>query len=270
MTTASNTYLFSAEWEHERARLAGLSAQFDAVTIRHLTTVGVGPGWRCLEVGGGAGSITRWLSEATGTTGRVVATDLDTRFLGDVSADNVEIRRHDVTSDPLEEDAFDLVHARAVVEHLPGRRDVIARLAKSLRPNGVLVLEDLVFGGIDTPLWEKLARPAQQAPAVTRAMRAMAGGFRAVGADPEFGLELPEALTAAGLRDVSAELTHRLVHGGSEESAFYALSLREVGPRLIAAGLLTSQDAEEVTALAQEPASRWLSLGMVTAWAWRR
>jgi tRNA A58 N-methylase Trm61 len=65
-------------------------------------------GWRCLEVGGGAGSITRWLSEATGTTGRVVATDIDTRFPGDVSADNVEIRRHDVTSDPLEEDAFDL------------------------------------------------------------------------------------------------------------------------------------------------------------------
>jgi hypothetical protein len=100
---------------------------------------------------------------------------------------------------------------------------------------------------------------------MTRMVQAMAGAFRAVGADPEFGLELPAALTAAGLSDVTAELTHRLVHGGSAESAFYALSLRELGPRLVAAGLLASADAERGNAFVQDPASRWLSLGMVTA-----
>jgi hypothetical protein len=97
----------------------------------------------------------------------------------------------------------------------------------------------------------------------------MAVGFRAVGADPEFGLELPAALAAAGLRDVGAELTSRLVHGGSEESAFYTMSLRELGPRLIAAGLLTAQDLAEPLAFVQDPVSRWFSLGMVTAWGWR-
>ncbi len=49
----------------------------------------------------------------------------------------------------------------------------------------------------------------------------MAAGFRAAGADPEFGLQLPAALAAAGLRDVDAELTSRLVRGGSAESTFY-------------------------------------------------
>jgi hypothetical protein len=68
---------------------------------------------------------------------------------------------------------------------------------------------------------------------------------------------------------VDAELTHRLVHGGSEESALYALSLRELGPRLIAADLLTTVDAEQVTPFLQHPASRWLSVGMVTAWGRR-
>jgi hypothetical protein len=97
----------------------------------------------------------------------------------------------------------------------------------------------------------------------------MAGEFRAVGADPEFGLELPEALTTAGPRHVDAELTYRLVHGGSEESAFYALSVRELGPRLIAAGLLTRDDADQATPFVQNPATRWLSLGMVTAWGRR-
>jgi hypothetical protein len=138
-------------------------------------------------------------------------------------------------------------------------------LVTALRPAGVLVLEDVVFGGSVTQVWEKLVSPPQQEPAMTRVVQAVAGGFRAVGADPEFGLELPAALTAAGLRDVTAELTHRLVHGGSGESEFYALSLRELAPRLIAAGLLAPEDAERGTAFVQDSASRWLSLGMVTA-----
>ena len=169
----------------------------------------------------------------------MVVTDIDTRFLDDLSGPNVEVIRHDITRDPIEQDAFDLIHARAVLEHIPGRAKVVARLVKALRPNGVLMLEDVVFGGAASQAWEKVVSPPQHGPAMTRVTQAMAAGFRAVGADPEFGLELPEALTAAGLRHVDAELTYRLVHGGSEESAFYALSLRELGPRLIAAGLLT-------------------------------
>jgi hypothetical protein len=98
---------------------------------------------------------------------------------------------------------------------------------------------------------------------------AMAAGFRAAGADPEFGLELSAALAAAGLRNGDAELTSRVVHGGSEESAFYTMALRELGPRLIAAGLLTAQELAEPLAFVQDPESRWFSLGMVTAWGWR-
>jgi len=97
-------------------------------------------------------------------------------------------------------------------------------------------------------------------------VQAVASGFRAVGAHPEFALELPAALIAAGLRDVNAELTSRLIYGGTEESAFYALTLRQIGPRLIGAGLLDPDDADQIGAFAQDPASRWLSLAMVTAW----
>jgi hypothetical protein len=56
------------------------------------------------------------------------------------------------------------------------------------------------------------------------------------------------------------------VYGGSEQAAFYALSVREVGSRLIAAGLLAPDDAEQIDAFTQDPACRWLSLGMVTSW----
>jgi len=71
------------------------------------------------------------------------------------------------------------------------------------------------------------------------------------------------------LYDVNAELTSRLIYGGTEESTFYALTLRQIGPRLIGAGLLDPDDADQIGAFAQDPASRWLSLAMVTAWGWR-
>jgi SAM-dependent methyltransferase len=268
MSEQEPRYIFDQAWEQERARLAGLSAQFDPVTIRHLTAVGVRPGWNCLEVGAGAGSIARWLAAAVGPTGRVVVTDLDIRFL-DGLGDNVEVVLHDVTSDPLEPGAFDLVHARALLEHLPGRGEVVPGLVAALRPAGVLVLEDLVFGGAAAQALESAVNPPEQGPAVTRVMQAIAGGFRAVGADPEFGLKLPAALTAAGLRDVHAELTFRLVHGGSEESSFYDGTVRQLAPRLIEADLLTRDDADQAASAIQDPASRWFSLGIVSAWGRR-
>ena len=43
--------------EAERERLDALEAAIDPTSRRHLEALGVGPGWTCLEVGGGGGSI---------------------------------------------------------------------------------------------------------------------------------------------------------------------------------------------------------------------
>jgi hypothetical protein len=152
-----------------------------------------------------------------------------------------------------------------VLEHLPSRSEVVVRLVKALRPGGVLVLEDLVFGAALLPV----VSPSLKAAAFSRAIPAMEAGFRAAGADPEFGLQLRAAVAAAGLRDVDAELTCRLVRGGSAESAFYSMALQDLGPRLITAGLLTPDDLAEPLALVEDPVSRWFSLCMVIAWGWR-
>lgn len=268
MTEQQTRYFFDQAAVQERARLGGLAASFDPVTFRHLTAIGVAPGWRCLEVGAGTGSVAAWLSTAVGPGGRVVATDLDVRFL-DGLADNVEVVRHDVTRDPLDPGAYDLVHARAVIEHLPERAEVIERLVAALRPGGVLVLEDFVFGGTASEAVEAAVSPVASGPAMTHVMHAMSTAFRAIGADSRYGLQLPAALTAAGLDRVDAELTFRLVHGGSPESAFYSQTLDERGAQLIELGLLTAADLDQATALTDDPAARWFSLGVVTGWGRR-
>lgn len=270
MTGDESPYLYDQGWEGERSRLSSLAALFDPLTLRHLDAVGVQPGWRCWEIGAGTGSIARRLAAASGPTGRVVATDLDVRFLDHLDGvDGVDVVQHDVAAGPVQSEAFDLVHARAVLEHVPHRDDVVPKLVDALRPGGVLLLEDVVFGDATTDALAAVTRPREYAWTMTLAARAVAGAFRTVGADPEYGLQLPDLLTSAGLRGVGAELAHRLVRGGSEEAVFFALTMRELGGRLVTAGLLTQEDADVAADVAENAESSWFSMGLLSAWGWR-
>src|SRR5215472_17378843 len=47
--------------EHERLML--IERAYDTFTVAHLERTGVAKGWRCLEVGAGAGSIAVWLAQ---------------------------------------------------------------------------------------------------------------------------------------------------------------------------------------------------------------
>jgi 2-polyprenyl-3-methyl-5-hydroxy-6-metoxy-1,4-benzoquinol methylase len=134
-------YVLDNAWHGARERLRLLEETLDPGTIRHLETVGVASGWRCLEVGGGGGSITAWLCQRVGPAGRVVATDIDTRFLDALSFPNLEVRQQNVVTDAIEEAAFDLVHTRAVLMHLPERQRALDRLVAALKPGGWLLLE---------------------------------------------------------------------------------------------------------------------------------
>jgi tRNA A58 N-methylase Trm61 len=100
--------------EDERGRVRYLEAWADPLTIRHLEEIDVGVGWRCAEVGAGAGSVARWLADRVGPLGSVVATDIDLRFLTDLPA-NVEVRRQDISKEDLEPEIDDLVHCRVLL-----------------------------------------------------------------------------------------------------------------------------------------------------------
>ena len=75
------SYSLSNAWESARRRLALLEQHLDPITHRRLFGLGLGKAWHCLEVGGGGGSVARWLCAQVGADGRVVGTDIDPRFL---------------------------------------------------------------------------------------------------------------------------------------------------------------------------------------------
>ncbi|MGZ4524963.1 MAG: class I SAM-dependent methyltransferase [Mycobacterium sp.] len=137
------------EADDELTRLRLIEQFNDPSTFRHLDAIGVAEGWRCLEVGAGAGSVVRWLSQRVGPSGHVVAADLDVRFLGDIDTQNVLVRRCDITQDPLEPSSYDLVHARSVLTHLRDPVAVLRRMTAALRPGGWLTVEDTDNGTVE-------------------------------------------------------------------------------------------------------------------------
>ena len=114
-----------------------------------LDRIGVREGWRCLDAGAGAGAVTRMLADRVGMTGSVLATDLDTRLLEGLASEIVEVRRHNVLEDPLPQGAFDLVHARCLLMHLPSRLQVLNRLRGAVRSGGWIAILDKDFTEMD-------------------------------------------------------------------------------------------------------------------------
>jgi SAM-dependent methyltransferase len=205
-----NPYLFSHSWEGEGDRLAALASALDPITRRHLAEVGVGDGWRCLEVGAGTGTIAAWLAEQVGAKGRVLATDLSLALMEQrgLAAENLELRRHDILNDPIPDGEFDLIHCRLVLEHLPGRLDALGRMARSLAPGGWLVIEEMTFGS-----QQSVSR--RGAATIGGLITALKHRLKRKGFDASFGLRLPIHFSRLGLTEVHAEGTQLFLIGGT-------------------------------------------------------
>ena len=64
-----------------------------------IEAVGVLPGWRCLKIAA-PGYDSRMLAERVGSSGSVVAMDIDRTE--NLKAPNVEVRKHDILTDPFD------------------------------------------------------------------------------------------------------------------------------------------------------------------------
>jgi SAM-dependent methyltransferase len=199
-----DSYAFDAAWEKERDRLRALEAVFDHASTRRLADLGVGAGWRCLEVGCGAGGVALWLAAQVGPAGHVLATDLDTRFAAGHAQPNLDVRAHDIAADALEPGSFDLAHTRNVLAHLPDRRRALERMIAAVRPGGWILVEDTDVGQAMLSALSRYVHPAEYAALLQRIYRALQAVFTTVGADASIGPQLAGWPHDAGLEHVGA------------------------------------------------------------------
>jgi SAM-dependent methyltransferase len=245
-----HAYVLNTADELEFRRLAVHTELWDPFTCSQLQYVGVDEGWRCLEIGGGIGSVASWLQQQVGERGRVVVTDIETRWLEALAAPNLEVRRHNVVTDPLESEAYDLVHARLVLLHLPERTAVLAKLVEALRPGGWLVVEDYDH------LSMMVSYPHDAA--LASVARGFAAALESAGTDVHHGRKLPAALEAMGLVEVGAD--GRVFPQRAGELAEYVLPVIErVTDRIIASGIATvAQLQTAIEVLRAGDPSQWL------------
>jgi SAM-dependent methyltransferase len=253
-------YVYDAAWARERRRLDALAALYDPGTIAVLSRLGVGRGWRCWEVAAGSGTIARWFAERVGTRGELLVSDLDPRFVEWLRDEHVVVCRHDVRSDPPAVEAFDLVHARAVLAHVPERQLVIAGMVRALRPGGWLVVEDVVFAPrtCDPPL-----------AVLARTDAALRRVLQSAHVDPDYGLKIAAALKQAGLLERGYDARGPLAHTGTAEIELLTLTLEQLRPRLELDSALTADDLDETLHALRTPGRTIRCANMVAAWGRR-
>jgi SAM-dependent methyltransferase len=244
-----------AQVELDRLRL--MESVFDPLSARLLDRVGIKPGWQCLEVGAGAGSIARMLADRAGAA-NVTATDLATDFLAPLAETGIQVLHHDVTvDDPPGE--FDVIHSRFVLEHVTRRHDAVRRMASWLKPGGWLLVESAL------PMPEQSTEPV-----VARALAAMAAQFAtSVGTDPEWARSLPLPLEAAGLAACGSEGSVVPARGGSRFARFLVAGHRLVEKPAVAAGLLSEREFADAYARYADPSFIDYNWMIIAAWGRR-
>jgi SAM-dependent methyltransferase len=168
-----------------------------------------------------------------------VASDIDTAWM---PADGAafEVLRHDVGDEQPPAGAFDLVHARLLLTHVPQRIEALTSMVRALRPGGWLLVEDA------DPALQPLICPDESGPAQQLANR-LRQGFRTLmasrGAELAFGRTLPRLLREAGLDAVQADAFFPITSPAC--TALEIATMQQIRDRLVAAGLATEAEIEQ-------------------------
>lgn len=230
----ADRYAFDNSSAYAAEQLASLERHLDPVTTSVLKGIRIAPTARCLDIGAGGGSITRWIAEHMVPRGRVHAVDLDTSRLD--GTDTVDVRQHDIRHGPPAGGPWDLIHARLVLLHLPTRQQVLQQLVASLNLGGWLVLGEfsrhpltvLTGSDADTALFN-------------RVINTFVDVLTAHGADLEWAHALHPTMVEAGLRHVQTVEHAESWTGGSTGAHLHHINALQKHDELRAAGLTVDE-----------------------------
>jgi SAM-dependent methyltransferase len=111
-----------------------------------LERLGIGPGWRCVDVGAGGGDVSVALAEIVGREGRVYAVDSDpaARDVAAAAASTFSqvLAITQAGEDLLLPEPVDLAFCRFLLMHVIDPAVVLARMRQAVRPGGWVVAQE--------------------------------------------------------------------------------------------------------------------------------
>jgi SAM-dependent methyltransferase len=256
LTDSYSETLFGHTIPTERHRLRLVEDVFDPITVPVLSGRGLAPAWRCLELGAGAGSIARWMVRQGA---RVIATDTDTTFLDHPDDGKLQVVRHNVVTEDFPPGTFDLIHARFLLEHLPRRDAILAKIAGWLAPGGWLIVEDA----------GAFAMEASPYPAMRHMRDAMRRYMAStIGTDAHWAPRLPVLLTGLDLVETGMSVAV-IVNDHGPATAFMRATAAQLGPGMVADGLVTEAEFAAAMRLFDDPSYLDMLAAVVSAWGRR-
>jgi len=200
MTPSASRYLHGTSAE-EQLRLSRLNDLLNEASLRELR---LREGERVLDVGCGLAQLSRAMAHAVGPRGRVTGIERSPEQLAEAGrlaaaageTGLVDLRQGDAAAFPLragEWGSFDVAHARFLLEHVPDPARVVGQMARAVRPEGRIVLEDDDYDVLR--LWP-------EPPGFTALYRAYLRSYELLGNDPFVGRRLVALLHQAGATPV--------------------------------------------------------------------
>ncbi len=111
-----------------------------------LDRLGVGPGWKCVDVGAGGGDVSVALAEIVGPAGRIYAVDSDPlsrdAVAASAAAHSQVVAITQAGEDLLLPEAVDLAFCRFLLMHVIDPARVITRMASAVKPGGWVVAQE--------------------------------------------------------------------------------------------------------------------------------
>ncbi|MEP7234378.1 MAG: class I SAM-dependent methyltransferase [Ignavibacteriota bacterium] len=139
----------------ELDRLGFQHGVWKKVTDNFFDRIGVGEGWKCLDVGAGPGFVSMDLRKRVGESGEVAALEPAKYYLEHFETEaaargweNITLINGTAETATLPTEHFDLIFVRWVIGFVPDPEKFILNLLPSLKKGGVIAIQDYLYSGL--------------------------------------------------------------------------------------------------------------------------
>ncbi|MEW6049680.1 MAG: methyltransferase domain-containing protein [Candidatus Zixiibacteriota bacterium] len=230
----------------ELERLQFQHSVWGPVTDQFFDRIGVGHGWRCLDVGAGPGLVTMDLRRRVGGNGEVIALEPSSYFRdwlnGQIAQEgwkNVSLQSGTSYEAALPHHHFDLVFIRWVIGFVPSPESFLSPLISALKPGGIIAVQDYVHEGCalfpEGSAWDRFPELMRQ-------------WWRSGGGDPYVGARLPAVFRSMGLQVI--DYTPTSLSGGPDSRVMEWMGrfMHSQLPVMVERKLATQEESDAIRA----------------------